>query len=172
MRSKGVHIPGRISWKLVQRTSEVEVNVAHSVAACWDRENRRVRCRDDLPYGFRELKVKRKNLADNFCSKSCTAIVRTKGEWVLVVYLWPNGIRPDIFYRTMYIGRALRGPGAKKGGWGSRVARVAGLGRLQLPRRAVVRGPWTLDRARKIASLVVRLWSSNIRSVERVHRLL
>ena len=75
-----------------------------------------------------------------------------------MVYLWPNGIRPDIFYRTMYIGRALRGPGAKMGGWGSRVARVAGLDRLQLPRRAGARGPWTLDRARKIALVVVRLW--------------
>ena len=136
----------------------------------------RVRRCTDLAHGFGELKAKRKYPADILAGKSCTAIVRTKGGWALVVYLWPNGIRPDIFYRTMYIGRALRGPGAKKGGWGSRVARVAGLGRLQLPRRAGARGPWALagpaGPARKIASLVVRLWSSTIRSVERVHRLL
>ena len=82
--------------------------------------------------------------------KSCTAFVRTKGGWALVVYLWPNGIRPDIFYRTMYIGRALRGPGPKKGGWGSRVARVAGLGWVQLPpagrgARALDLGPRSKD---------------------------
>ena len=68
-----------------------------------------------------------------------------------MVYLWPNGIRPDIFYRTMYIGRALRGPGPKKGGWGSALRAKVCLGRHKLPRRAVARGPWTSDRARKIA---------------------
>lgn len=67
-----------------------------------------------------------------------------------MVYLLPNGIRPNVFYDTMYICRALRGPGPKKGGWGSRGARVAGLGWVQLPRsgrgaRALDLGPRSKD---------------------------
>jgi hypothetical protein len=68
------------------------------------------------------------------------------GDGVLVVYLLPNEIRPNVFYDTMYMCRALRGPGPKRGEWGSRGARVAGLGWVQLPPVGPVRaglGPWT-----------------------------
>ena len=77
-------------------------------------------------------------------------------------YLWstcgPMELGPAFFEIPTNYAAPRAGRGPEKGGWGSPLARGAGLGWVQLPGRAGWRGPRTPGRARKIALVVARLW--------------
>jgi hypothetical protein len=80
-----------------------------------------------------------------FGAKPVRRLYVQRGCGLLVVYLWWNEIRPDIFYRTNNTGRSTRTPGPKRGDRGSDPALMLRSGRHQLPLTgALLRGSWTL----------------------------